>query len=709
METKISVIIPVYNVEEYLRECINSVVNQTLRDIEIILIDDCSPDNSIDILKEFSAKDKRIKVIRHKKNRGIGPSRNSGVEIASGEYIFFLDSDDSLANRNVLEDLYNYAIKTHSQMIYSKSEAYTYLKDTETIERVKGLNEWLEYEPQKNYQVTIKNFQKTLCEFPCTSWGILYSKKFLIGNSLKFINATMIHEDNGFYIKCLSCMPNISFSDIKGIMYRIRKNSVTTDIDKKEYVKKKTYHMKSNLKDALSYVFKTKKRDLALEVKSLVLSSDVYNPYSQIKLLGGLIRYKWLKHDKSIRILGIEIFREKLCDKNRAIIKILGIKAKYRINNIYFINYCKLLKKFNANKHNNRPREQKVITNSTVDSILAGLADFKFLPNKGNMGDIVIAASEFQYFNSNKYVYEVFDELKTEKYTNPYNLVYGGGGLWHSLYKDDYQSILKIFKSKNLKKCVILPSSFYDCDDVISLFDERFTVFCREKQSFEYCKSLNKKAKFLLADDMVINADFDDFKSNLFDKEIFKQNFFNLTKFSLGKVYKYYSKIRENARTGLMEIGNTNIGLLMRSDDEGVINISDQYKTTDLSDYGGGYACDISLDYLLTQLFLNIIDNFEIIVTDRLHVGICAAKLGKEVYLVDNSYKKVSEVYKQSLYRYQNVHLLETKDVEILINKLEESAKFVENKLNFIDSIEDFIVQYLSIKNNYGSERRFWW
>ncbi len=93
MNTKISVIIPIYNVEPYLRQCLDSVVNQTYRDLEIILIDDGSPDNCGAICDEYAAKDSRIQVI-HKANGGLSAARNDGLKIATGEWISFVDSDD---------------------------------------------------------------------------------------------------------------------------------------------------------------------------------------------------------------------------------------------------------------------------------------------------------------------------------------------------------------------------------------------------------------------------------------------------------------------------------------------------------------------------------------------------------------------------------------------------------------------------------------
>ena len=107
---KVSVIVPVYNTEKYLRRCLDSLVNQTLDDIEIIIIDDKSPDNSALIIDEYKKKyDNKIKVIHNKTNKGIGYNRNIGIKKSSGKYIMFIDSDDYL-DRSACEKLYSKAV-----------------------------------------------------------------------------------------------------------------------------------------------------------------------------------------------------------------------------------------------------------------------------------------------------------------------------------------------------------------------------------------------------------------------------------------------------------------------------------------------------------------------------------------------------------------------------------------------------------------------
>ena len=105
--SKVSVIIPVYNVEKYLPECLDSVIKQTLKDMEIICVDDGSTDSSGKIIDEYAAKDNRIVVI-HKQNGGYGQSCNKGLDIAKGEYVAILEPDD-FVDEHMYEDLYNAA------------------------------------------------------------------------------------------------------------------------------------------------------------------------------------------------------------------------------------------------------------------------------------------------------------------------------------------------------------------------------------------------------------------------------------------------------------------------------------------------------------------------------------------------------------------------------------------------------------------------
>ena len=109
MKPKVSIIVPIYNVEKYLRQCLDTIIDQTLREIEIILVDDGSTDSSLTICKEYEQKDNRIKLI-HKENEGLGYTRNRGLQEATGEFVGFIDSDDWI-ELDMFEKLYQTAIE----------------------------------------------------------------------------------------------------------------------------------------------------------------------------------------------------------------------------------------------------------------------------------------------------------------------------------------------------------------------------------------------------------------------------------------------------------------------------------------------------------------------------------------------------------------------------------------------------------------------
>lgn len=117
----ISVIIPVYNVEKYIAQCIESVINQTYRDLEIIVVNDATPDNSMAIVEEYAAKDSRIHIINNPRNLGLMTTRKNGFEFATGKYLMFVDSDDYLP-LNAIETLYNAIVSDDYDMAVGKME-----------------------------------------------------------------------------------------------------------------------------------------------------------------------------------------------------------------------------------------------------------------------------------------------------------------------------------------------------------------------------------------------------------------------------------------------------------------------------------------------------------------------------------------------------------------------------------------------------------
>lgn len=710
---RISVIIPVYNVEKYLKECLDSVIEQTFSDIEIICVNDGSTDNSLNILNSYSINDNRIKIISQE-NTGLAPARNAGMKIATGNYIFFLDSDDYFYNKNVLEILYNKAIETNSDLILSKAKAFYKGSNSHFENRIKNLNNnFFNFKPVEHKQILPINFIELIEDYPCTSWGVLYKRSFLKDNDIWFYNKRVIHEDNGFSLKVYSNFPTFTAITDYGVMYRIRNNSIMSRIEQKKFKKKKE-NVLISVNDAFDYIRKHKSfytENLINEIRE----SSTYREYFcfnfEIKFLCRII---WQSNNKRINILSIPIYREKV-RKNKLIYKVLGIpvykkRLKYKYKNLEKMQLdfiaSKLIKDLANNKieKTSKIKPEIILSNNSDKNIrnsLESIGNFYFLPNKGNLGDVVIAFAEFQYFDSLKFNYKVFDISKKSSYKEDFNLVYGGGGIWHNLYHKDYQDILKVFKSPKLKKCIVLPSSFYNCDDVLKAFDERFIVFCREKQSYEYCIKKNKKAKFILADDMVVDSNFDIFNYSLEKSFCLTKSPFQIE--NIAQAYQCYTPVIEQAFENLHKYKSFEIGYLLRTDKESVFNNTKiKQLAIDPSSFAFNYACDKALNTLLTQVFLTIISQFDIVVTDRLHIGICAAKLGKKTLLIDNSYKKLSNVYEKSLKTFSNVHLVSVENMEDEIELVLKNIK-PTNKLS-LDEIRqvsrNFLITYINLQNN---------
>ena len=178
---KISVIIPVYNVEPYLKQCMDSVVGQTLKDIEIICVDDGSTDGSLDILREYEAEDNRIQIIEQK-NAGAGAARNNGMRHATGKYLSFLDSDDFFEPR-MLEKAYDLAEKDQADFVAYKSDQYhTEKKQFVSADWVIHENEIPQYHPFNHRQMTGNVFKV----FVGWAWDKLFLKEFVDKHHLTF-------------------------------------------------------------------------------------------------------------------------------------------------------------------------------------------------------------------------------------------------------------------------------------------------------------------------------------------------------------------------------------------------------------------------------------------------------------------------------------------------------------------------------------------
>lgn len=215
--TDISIIIPAYNAEKYIDKCLQSIINQTKKEIEIIVINDGSKDSTEKIIKKI--KDKRIKYIKQE-NKGIGKTRNNGIEKAEGKYLMFIDSDDYIA-KDMCEKLFNKAENNKLDMVMC--DFYKEF-DNGNIEEV--------HTPYFE-NASLKENPDIITEYLCP-WGRLYSRKMIIDNNIRFVE-NLKYEDAPFVIEALDRAKKIGKIQDPLYYYLIHGNSETTVVDRRVF------------------------------------------------------------------------------------------------------------------------------------------------------------------------------------------------------------------------------------------------------------------------------------------------------------------------------------------------------------------------------------------------------------------------------------------------------------------------------------------
>lgn len=236
-KTDISIIVPIYNAEKYLKKCIDSLVNQTKKEIEIILINDGSTDSSERIIKEY--KDERIKYFKNK-NQGIGKTRNFGIEKATGKYLLFVDSDDYL-DKNACEKLYNKIENDSLDLL-----VYDFYREFDNGKK--------EEEKLQKFDISnLKENPKLLLNINLSPWNKLYKTEVIKGNNTKFVE-NLKYEDAPFVVEAIINSKRIGKLDESLYYYMIHSNSETTIRDKRifdileivDIIRKKVKKLKSD-------------------------------------------------------------------------------------------------------------------------------------------------------------------------------------------------------------------------------------------------------------------------------------------------------------------------------------------------------------------------------------------------------------------------------------------------------------------------------
>lgn len=223
---KISIIVPVYNVEQYLRRCIDSILNQSFTDFELLLIDDGSKDGSGDICDEYAIKDSRIKVF-HKENGGVSSARNRGVDEATGEFIMFLDSDDS-----IVEHCFSFLFEKSKSLLDMTIFSFTKVSSSDK-EVVKKLTPAIATNHQDVLSIglALKESLYTSEAF-CFPWNKVYKRSIIKSNNIQFPLDISLREDEIFNYRYLLFCHSLEIISIPlykyhfgttGLTYRKRK------------------------------------------------------------------------------------------------------------------------------------------------------------------------------------------------------------------------------------------------------------------------------------------------------------------------------------------------------------------------------------------------------------------------------------------------------------------------------------------------------
>ena len=304
---KVSVIVPVYNTKDYLHRCLDSLLNQTIDDLEVILVNDGSTDDSVEILKEYVNKAPHRFVLIEKENGGQATARNLGIKSATGQYIGFVDSDDKV-DIHMFEEMYNLAVSDDYDMVECH---YHYIQETED-----GIKELATRGNIRQY----KNQKDMFIDPQASPWNKLFKREVIINNNIVFPEG-VIYEDTSFYIKSIPYVKKSAYLDKKFVYYYLRGNSTMNankskkvgDIfkvieDYLEFYKKNNFY--EQYKDEITY----------FTVKILLLSS-----------LSRIGRIKDKKLEKEFRYKTFDMIKENFSDykKNPYFSGMIGFYIKH--------------------------------------------------------------------------------------------------------------------------------------------------------------------------------------------------------------------------------------------------------------------------------------------------------------------------------------------------------------------------------------------
>lgn len=227
----VSIIVPIYKVEKYLKKCLDSLINQTYKEIEILLINDGSPDNSADICEEYALEDSRIQVF-HKENGGLSDARNFGIELAKGEYTLFVDSDDFI-ELDAIEKLYIHAKEKELDIVCGDVNRLTLNEEDLKYEVTKifgGTAPFKVFAGEDYLAECIK-----LKKYSVAVWTRMYKTSLIKENKIYF-KVGLLHEDENWTPRILLAAKKVGYYNVPIYNYFIRDGSITQVKNKQKHI-----------------------------------------------------------------------------------------------------------------------------------------------------------------------------------------------------------------------------------------------------------------------------------------------------------------------------------------------------------------------------------------------------------------------------------------------------------------------------------------
>ncbi len=291
MSQKLSIIVPVYNAEKTLEKCVNSILNQKYSNIEVILINDGSKDDSLKICKKMESKDSRIKIIDIV-NQGVSVARNKGIEKSTGDYIAFVDADDYL-DENIYEKMLSVAKKYKLDIVFCNYKEIYKDGNKSCIDQLSSIGKSIE--PSYKFIERLLSISEDCLSGSC--WRSIFTKNKILNNNIKFDEKLTIAEDLKFLLEYLKTTKDVGICD-EYLYYFYVNNMSTTS----KYMKNQDKDMESVNQWILEYIKSySEKVDLSVKVKICIANTLIVNTSNVCKYLSPYSFFERIRYIKTKR------------------------------------------------------------------------------------------------------------------------------------------------------------------------------------------------------------------------------------------------------------------------------------------------------------------------------------------------------------------------------------------------------------------------